>query len=352
MKCVCGAEFEPRQWNQRYCSDHCQQEDYYRLNRETILEKDHAKRAAKVKAKEKVCPTCGKHFTTNLSCRKYCSDKCRRAANYDYKPVRTVACACCGKQFQTSRGYQRYCSEKCQREDYDKSRRPLLYEKTCLLCGEKFATKYRYQKYCSRRCVLRAFRQAHCAPLKTFKKTCVHCGAEFETWTLNKRYCSKECFRKARNARRPKVELPTRYCAHCGRDFQPTANGQKYCSAECRNQHYKPKTYVKICAYCGAEFNTRRKEQTFCSPTCRRSAEFRQAKLARLGFSSKTPPAKPVTIKPAVEVVKLEPTPEVVEVQAPPVEPPKVVTPAVTAENRKPTVDELLDWIFSKGATV
>ena len=87
------------------------------------------------------------------------------------------------------------------------------------------------------------------------------------------------------------------------------------------------------CAYCGKEFTAHRKDAKFCSRLC----------YGR--YQTVYPRERRETIPeiPTVPAVASKFTP-------PP--PPKITIPAAVAENRKPTVDELLDWIFSKGTTV
>lgn len=88
------------------------------------------------------------------------------------------------------------------------------------------------------------------------------------------------------------------------------------------------------CAYCGKEFTAKRRDAKYCSRAC--SSRY------RIFHPPETPRAAYTLEIPTVPATKSKPTP-------PP--PPKITIPAAVAENREPTTDELLDWIFSKGAT-
>lgn len=61
-----------------------------------------------------ICPRCGKEFETESNAQKYCSAKCRRAANKQKKPkkVEKYTCNWCGKDFLSERR-KKYCSKEC-----------------------------------------------------------------------------------------------------------------------------------------------------------------------------------------------------------------------------------------------
>lgn len=134
-------------------------------------------------------------------------------------------------------------------------------------------------------------------------------------------------------------------CAYCGKEFEQTIYNKKFCSRLCgqRFRRNKPlEDYVKTCKHCGKEFTTRNGQRQYCSVACRRAAE---RKLDHIYHRKcKRAPIPAISMVPIV-ASKFSPPP-------PPPPPPKIIIPAAVAENRKPTVDELLDWIFSKGATV
>ena len=61
-----------------------------------------------------ICPRCGKEFETESNAQKYCSAKCRRAANRKPKPkkVEKYKCNWCGKEFLSARR-KKYCRKEC-----------------------------------------------------------------------------------------------------------------------------------------------------------------------------------------------------------------------------------------------
>lgn len=65
---VCGKVFSPKQWNSKYCSPECKQENHnqnYKLQRINAVYKI-------------TCKTCGKSFKTSHQNKIYCSDECRK----------------------------------------------------------------------------------------------------------------------------------------------------------------------------------------------------------------------------------------------------------------------------------
>lgn len=210
-------------------------------------------------------------------------------------------CPICGKTFEALVHNQRFCSKECRYKNYNKTRaerRPKFepVERQCLHCGKVFSSKAHNQKFCSTEC-----RIAHAyKPAPIIAKVCPYCGKEFETTRSDKKYCSRACTKAAYNL------------AHDG-------------------------IVTRKCAYCYGEFTTRDSKKIYCSAQCRRSAE-------RLEFRLKQEAQREADMQAALN------KPAVVEPIETPA-PPKVVIPAAVAENRKPTVDELLDWIFSKEAT-
>ena len=71
----CGEEFEARDNRTLYCSDECKHEAYKKYQREykqNYVPLD--KRA--VKTITRICPICGKEFTTSRYNKTYCSNEC------------------------------------------------------------------------------------------------------------------------------------------------------------------------------------------------------------------------------------------------------------------------------------
>lgn len=182
----------------------------------------------------------------------------------------------------------------------------------CEYCGAEFEPRQPHQKYCSVQCRRRAQYERTYKPRSIGKKTCVVCGKEFDTNNAAKKYCSPECYRAA---------FPSKYKKHNLRQA--------------------------TCPVCGAQFATNKPNQIYCSRLCCRAAEHRRRALARRGMShieKFIPPAEP-----AAETSPPEPQPTPIDDIFPPFYIPReVIIPAAIEENRQPTAEELLDWIFSE----
>lgn len=103
------------------------------------------------------CEHCGIEFTSDNKLRKYCSVKCRRAAERDRKQNSTenrTTCLICGKSFVRRIGIERYCSAECRDEMHRRwqreNRKPVI--KQCAACGKDFTPRNNKQKYCSPDC--------------------------------------------------------------------------------------------------------------------------------------------------------------------------------------------------------
>ena len=113
MKCeYCGAEFEPRSWNQKYCSEECQQANNNLLRQ--VWE-------AKAVPKEKTCLHCGVKFTGKPS-QKYCSRSCKEKAHQkrEQEKIKVVkvkkSCLNCGREYLTDDAGDSFCSTRCSLE--------------------------------------------------------------------------------------------------------------------------------------------------------------------------------------------------------------------------------------------
>ena len=231
----------------------------------------------------------------------------------------------------------------------------------CAYCGKDFEpTKYReLRKYCSRKCYYKArYHREHPKQAKT--KTCLTCGKEFETFFGKTKFCSPKCrnkwsnrkiyerLKESRQHKTPKPPKPTqekqeKICLQCGKPFVATVYNKRFCSRQCQrrfNSGIPRDGYIKTCPICGVEFHTTTGQQKFCSEKCRRRAWSIRQRVA-----GKVTVAIPTSLPPKVEVIK---PPEPTEPPEPPKPRREAIIPAAEAENRKPTVDELLDWIFSK----
>lgn len=224
----------------------------------------------------------------------------------------------------------------------------------CAYCGAEFErTENRgSRKYCSRKCYFNArYHREH--PKQAKQKICPTCGVEFGAFYGQRKFCSARCRNKWNNtrriakqpvkqiikrpAKRIAKETVKRICPQCGKEFEVTSPTKKFCSELCGQRYRRGfgcRNYVKTCPVCGVEFETESGQKVYCSTKCRKRAEKKRER--------KEIPEIPTFAPPKVEVKPIEP---------PKPEPPKVIIPAAEAENRKPTTDELLDWIFSKERT-
>ena len=70
----------------------------------------------KNEAVERVCPTCGRTFTTTLSHKLYCSNECylaHKSKEYVKKEGTERICPVCLKVFKTAHPHKKYCSYEC-----------------------------------------------------------------------------------------------------------------------------------------------------------------------------------------------------------------------------------------------
>lgn len=182
---------------------------------------------------------------------------------------------------------------------------------------------------------------------------CEHCGKEFEPSHGNQRFCSRQCchWNSYNYKGRPTI---VKTCEHCGAEFETAYSFKKYCSRACCQAAYEARHNLKArrgelktCPYCGGTFKTRGRNHIYCSKGCCRAMERKRERLKRLGIHHiPTYPMQVKAIEP--ETATPETTTPIEEVTPPEPEEPKVIIPAAIAENRAPTVDELIEWIFSK----
>ena len=186
-KCeICGAEFEVKRCDQKYCSSRCNQMSY---------KKRHHPSPVYVKK----CEICGAEFETTFSSKIYCSREChnkarslRRFANI---PLRKVKCPICGKEFETTNSRQIYCSAKCKNVQLYanvSNRRPTLLRK-CDVCGAEFVPDKYHRLYCSEKCRDIGYQKFAYKPMQPVEKTCKHCGEKFMAETGQQKFCSEDC---------------------------------------------------------------------------------------------------------------------------------------------------------------
>lgn len=112
----------------------------------------------------------------------------------EYKKV----CPVCGKEFTTTNKRKIHCCANCRAAFYrDKHRN--VYKKVCLICGKEFTVNRCLNVYCSKECYEKSkviYRHTHKVVKEKVKKMCPVCGKEFVTSVYNKRYCSRKCQRQ------------------------------------------------------------------------------------------------------------------------------------------------------------
>lgn len=79
---VCGNAYNPKVYTSKYCGSACKQKAY-RANKalKSNAEKKIKRRPGQVMPHKKVCPHCGKHFTSKRSDAIFCSNSCRVVSN-------------------------------------------------------------------------------------------------------------------------------------------------------------------------------------------------------------------------------------------------------------------------------
>ena len=73
---ICGAEFEPHTYNQKYCSRECYREAQRRQHAQKG--RRNAKKREKKPLEPKICGVCGKSFIPHVWTQKYCSPECKK----------------------------------------------------------------------------------------------------------------------------------------------------------------------------------------------------------------------------------------------------------------------------------
>ena len=159
------------------------------------------------------CQACGKQFRNPRRGTKYCSDQCRRIANYLNEGGTESYCEACGKPFRTLTRNRKFCSDKCRDAVHAarkrKSKKPSLPapkpSKTCEVCGQSYTPKRSDAKYCGHQCSQKAYH----------RRRKVHTDSD--------------------DGRKPRVELS---CQVCGTSFTPKRSDGKYCSSQCCQKAY------------------------------------------------------------------------------------------------------------------
>lgn len=210
---VCGKEFESKP-RQKYCSLECRQKsindnkkefykDYYKKNG------DKYKKSQKLPKEEteKICPICGKTFTTSDRRQKYCSPECRyekekaavQKVNDKRKTFHSKVCPICGKEFETSNSKKIFCSDFC-------------YELSLVKKSQELSTDPVYKKEHSERNMryLKRVKQLGMSmtEFEEFKKS----GADVKAFLLERG-----------------LEEAIRICPSCGKEFYALDKKRKFC---------------------------------------------------------------------------------------------------------------------------
>lgn len=202
------------------------------------------------------CSVCGSEFSANHPSAKFCSGKCREAANF-HKPLGPGDCGMCGEKFFQKTGNQKFCSEKCQR----KSGRPTPVPRPkkipavkirvdhgmrgCAECGAKFHGKTRNHAYCSTECSSRACRRRALERSGTPRSrmtyepgSCPRCLSMLPVpRNRSKKFCTDWCAAAFRLGSRPvTMTSDPCNCPICSAPLPvPRDDRIKYCSKECRS---------------------------------------------------------------------------------------------------------------------
>ena len=108
-----------------------------------------------------------------------------------------MKCAYCGAEFVSIKGQRRYCSVKCRaaaeraraRQSKINAGVPMEWA-ACLVCERQFKRRVNSdENFCSAKCRQKA---------QVTVKKCAFCGKRFETYNNVKKYCSPDCADKSR----------------------------------------------------------------------------------------------------------------------------------------------------------
>lgn len=132
---------------------------------------------SEIKEYIRICPECGKEFSTSNKRKIYCCANCNAAAYRNRHRVKyEKVCPICGKEFIANRSIDVYCSKECYEESkviYRREHRVIKEqpEKTCPVCGKKFVGKNSQKIYCSRKCQWQAYQREHSEELRKKSRT-------------------------------------------------------------------------------------------------------------------------------------------------------------------------------------
>ena len=116
---------------------------------------------------KRICPECGKEFTTSNERKIHCCVNCNAAAYRNRHRVKhEKVCPICGKKFVARRSIDVYCSKECYEESkviYRHTHKVIKEQvkKVCPVCGKEFVGKNSRRTYCSRKCKEIAYKHTH-----------------------------------------------------------------------------------------------------------------------------------------------------------------------------------------------
>lgn len=210
---ICNKEFVPIN-RQKYCSIQCRQKALYQSRKE-YSKQYYLAHKEKIKSyvpheKEtlvKVCPVCGKPFTTTDRRRVFCSIECRNQkqktdvskANESRKIEHTKICAYCGRPFKTTDSKKKYCCNECFEAASIKNAKERIRKTRNKETHNKNALKY-FDRVSALGMSMSEFKElqksgADVKPLLIQKglqeaiKTCKKCGKEFISFDSKRKYC-------------------------------------------------------------------------------------------------------------------------------------------------------------------
>ncbi len=153
---------------------------------------------------EYVCAHCETSFRTETKGQRFCTYRCRGAA--DRLQVTERQCIVCDRSYQ--RRSALVCSRACEQWERRYRGLGLKPSRSCASCGERLSgvPGNRLVKYCGRKCAIAAasaIRRGDRQPLVR-QLACLACGSKIDqTRPISARYCDHRCFdRAARHIRR------------------------------------------------------------------------------------------------------------------------------------------------------
>lgn len=235
------------------------------------------------------CIQCGKSFMVTpykKDTAKFCSYECY----WEYRKGKPKGewinkiCPSCGKEFSTLKSKQKkYCSEKC---NHERNENYMIY--SCDICGKEMRIKKSlYQELLDgkRKTITCSYECAGKVKLTGHNINCDNCGKEFyrRQYHIDRQehqFCCPECQMEYQH----KEKFEIRKCEICGKEFECSKlSTQRFCSNKCNAEWQKTITgennpafkSIKIpCTYCGKEYYVKPyklniQEYFFCNEKCR-----------------------------------------------------------------------------------